>query len=170
LLLGCGRSWKRNISTGGRLDFSGDTLTTIDIDPGSKPSIVMDLGELPYGGRLPFADESFDELHAYDVLEHIGTQGDWRGFFTEFSEYHRVLRPGGKFFILVPIGEDAYGDPGHSRFFSCNHFGFLSQGFYDHPQQTTVVTDYRWFWKKSFDISYMEKVEGHHIAVILVKA
>ena len=130
LLLGCGKLRVRNIIRKvDKPDFFGDNLTTIDIDPASKPDIIMDLGDLPSGGHLPFPDESFDELHAYDFLEHIGKQGDWKGFFTEFGEYHRVLRDNGLFFILVPIGGDAFGDPGHTRFFHQNHFVFLSQEF-----------------------------------------
>ena len=130
----------------------------------------MDLEVIATGGQFPFENDSFDEIHAYNVLEHVGKQGDWRGYFTEFGEYHRVLKEGGKFFALVPVGEDAIADPGHTRFFSTNHFGFLSQGFYEQIERGFPATDYRWFWKKNFEIELLQKIENHHIATILRKA
>lgn len=171
LLLGCGKVRKRNIRfSGGSDDFSGDDLTTIDMDPSSNPDIVMDLGVVPNGDSLPFSNDVFDEIHAYDILEHIGSIGDWRGFFNEFGEYHRVLKSGGLFHILVPIGEDAFVDPGHARFFHQNHFFFLSQTFYKNQDcSSTTRTDYRWYWKKDFKIEHMENIGDHHLAVILRK-
>jgi hypothetical protein len=47
------------------------------------------------------------------------------------AEYHRLLKPGGHFVAIVPVGADAFADPGHTRFFTLNHFQFLSQRFYD---------------------------------------
>jgi len=171
LLLGCGIRRQRNILFEGAMtDFSKDNLTTVDIDPDSKPDILMDLNVVTLGEKLPFDDESFDEIHAYDFLEHIGKQGDWREFFVEFGEYHRILNNNGRLFITVPIGEDALADPGHSRFFHINHFGFLNQEFYDRNRDLhTTATDYRWFWKKNFDVDFMEKQDNHHIAVVLRK-
>ena len=167
LLIGCGRSKERKIRLRGDPDnFGDDWLTTIDIDPSCCPSILMDMNDLHKDGGLPFDDDCFDEIHAYDFLEHIGTQGDWRGYFGEFAEYHRVLKQGGLFYALVPIGSDAISDPGHSRFFSINHFCFLSQEFY----KNTQVTDYRWYWKKNFMIEYLNTIENHHIAAVLRKA
>lgn len=167
LLLGCGRNRQRKISVNGKKDFADDELVALDIDPLSNPDVLFDLNGLPTGNALPFKGCCFDEIHAYDVLEHIGTQGDWKGYFIEFEEYHRILKRGGLFFILVPIGPDAICDPGHSRFFSSNHFGFLNQRFYD---QDSNVTDYRWYWKKNFEIDFLQNNEKHHIAVVLRKA
>lgn len=168
LMLGCGRSKARNIIVNDKEDFDGDDLTTIDMDPNSNPTIRMDLSKVACGERFDFDDGTFDEIHAYDILEHIGVQGDWRGYFTEFGEYHRILKKEGQFFITVPIGADAIADPGHSRFFSRNHFFFLSQKFYERERKTkTMATDYRWFWNKDFEVIFMEQQENHHLAVIL---
>lgn len=176
LLLGCGNSRERRLVYGGKTaDFSDVDLTTLDMDPHCGADVVMDFDNLgkrswrhPFGKRLPFADETFDELASYDVLEHIGRQGDWRGFFLEFGEYHRILKPGGTFGIIVPLGEDALADPGHTRFFQVNYFGFLSQSYYEkNLQQKTTCTDYRWFWKKDFEIAGINQAAGHHIGVIL---
>lgn len=146
-------------------DWSGP-LTTIDMNPNCGADVVRSLEERP----LPFDDEQFDELGAYDVLEHIGKQGDWRGFFDEFAEYHRILKPGGTFGIIVPIGNDYHADPGHTRFFSASWFLFLDQDKYaERLAEGVPVTDYRWYWKKQFDTLLMENIEGHHLAVVLRK-
>ena len=123
--------------------------------------------------NLPFKDNTFDEVAAYDFLEHIGIQGDWRGYFKEFGEYHRVLKKGGELCVLVPNGAgnapDKYCDPGHIRFFTLNHFGFLHQGFYEENQKKqTAGTDYRHVWDKNFDPIWQE-VTDKHIAVVLKK-
>jgi len=172
LLIGPGKNRIKAITfSGDDTNFSNDdTLTSIDMDPSSNPDFLMDLNEVFPDGKLPFNDETFDEIHAYNVLEHIGRQGDWKGYFKEFEEYHRILKNNGKFFILVPILNDAIADPGHSRFFHRNHFGFLNQNFYTlNKEKTTSATDYRWFWKKNFEIDFIAEFEGHHLAVILRK-
>lgn len=172
-MLGPGRNCFRQLMYLGQdAQFSDDdNLTVIDMDPSINPDLLMDLNEVLPNGRLPFDDNSFDEIHAYNVLEHLGVQGDWKGFFNEFGEYHRILKDNGSFFILVPIGEDAIADPGHSRFFHRNHFGFLNQGFYDlNRDLASQATDYRWYWKKNFEVDHIEPTGGHHLAVILRKA
>ena len=169
LLLGCGNSRERKIIYDD-LSTSFDDLTTIDMNPDCNPDILMDLNTLSTIRKaLPFEDGCFDEIAAYDFLEHIGEQGDWRGFFNEFAEYHRVLKPGGIMGILVPVGPDALADPGHKRFFSNSHFCFLSQKFYAEALgKGDAVTDYRWYWKKDFRVKFLEN-NGHHIGCLLEK-
>lgn len=172
LLLGSGKNPIRNIRYNEQEEnFSdNDSIISIDMDPSSSPDFLMDLNKVLPNKKLPFEDNSFDEIHAYNILEHLGVQGDWKGYFKEFTEYHRILKNNGQFFILVPVGQDALADPGHSRFFHKNHFGFLNQKFYDtNIEKSTCATDYRWFWKKNFEIDYMEIVDSHHLAVILRK-
>jgi hypothetical protein len=114
LMLGCGRERQRRIVVNGKVDFADDRLTCIDITPAVHPDVVFDLDVLHSGGKLCFSDDSFDEIHAYDVLEHVGRQGDWKGFFAEFAEYHRVLKQNGLMFVMVPVGVEAFCDPGQT--------------------------------------------------------
>jgi len=64
LLIGCGNSRdKRLMRLGDTKEWS--CLTTLDFSPDAKPDVIHDLEVLPY----PFEDNSFDEIHAYEVLE-----------------------------------------------------------------------------------------------------
>ena len=142
-------------------------LTTLDMNPNCGADVIHDMEIRP----LPFDDETFDEIGAYDVLEHWGRMGDWRGWFDEMAEYHRILKPGGHFGIIVPVGQDALADPGHTRFFHVNHFMFLRQDSYEEAlSKDQPITDYRWYWKLNFELDFYKEHEDHHIALILRKA
>lgn len=166
LLIGCGTSRVKIVQLNGRAEWTGK-LTTLDINPSVGADIVWNMEVRP----LPFGDNTFDEIGCYNAMEHWGRQGDWRGWFDEMEEYHRILKPQGTIGILVPIELDALADPGHTRFFHDNYFGFLNQDFYERNEvKNTCFTDYRWYWKLNFDILYLAKVQNHHLAAILRKA
>jgi SAM-dependent methyltransferase len=170
LLIGCGKNLTKQVQYDGKAEWTG-ALTTMDINPNIGADVVFDMDMVANGCRMPFSDDTFDEIGAYNTLEHWGRQGDFRGWFYECGEYWRILKPGGLMSILVPIGEDALADPGHTRFFQQNWFGFLSQTFYEQNEVLgSCFTDYRWYWKKNFDVLYMQEHGGHHLAVVLRKA
>lgn len=141
-------------------------LQVVDIDPCCNPDTLWDLNKLPW----PFGDSIYEEVHAYDILEHLGTQGDWRFFFDVFSEIHRILQPNGKVFITVPDAScpSAFSDPGHTRFFTLTTFAFLSQDEYKSQVGKTAMTDYRHYWTKDF-VKLYEQVENETIHLILQK-
>jgi len=64
--------------------------------------------------RLPFKDESIDEIICSEVLEHVDD------LVKAMEEIHRVLKPGGKVMIKVPHVKslDAFRDPTHRNFFT----------------------------------------------------
>src|SRR6201999_3094313 len=107
LLVGCGNSRVKQIALDDKKVFEG--LVTLDGKDDCGADGVHDLDILPY----PFKDDEFDEIHAYDVLEHCGRQGDWRYFFAQWSEFHRILKLKGLFFGICPTPEGiwAWGDP-----------------------------------------------------------
>ena len=148
LLLGCGNSREKRLGLADRREWSN--LTTVDVDPLSKPDVLHDLNNIP----LPFGNSHFDEIHAYEVLEHLGRQGDWRGFFAEFSEYWRILKPGGYLFATVPSIHSPWlwGDPGHVRTIQPETLIFLSQKSYEIGVGKTSLTDYRAIYSADFEL------------------
>lgn len=164
LLIGCGKDLTKKVKFDAVPPVWTD-LTTLDIDPTLEPTVVHDLDVLPY----PFADASFDEIHAYEVLEHCGKQGDWKFFFAQFSEFYRLLKPGGYFVATVPMWDSpwAWADPGHTRVICRNSLIFLDQNEY---KQTglTAMTDYRAVWKGDFETIGLDEKE-HTFAFVLQK-
>jgi predicted SAM-dependent methyltransferase len=150
LLIGCGSDWTKRLATDKTTKF--DNLITLDYNADHNPDIVWDLNDpnvLP--PSLP--DNFFDEIHAYEVLEHIGSQGDYKTFFRQFSEFWRVLKPGGHFLATFPSRNSvwAYGDPSHTRIMQVEQFFFLHQPNYDRVGKSSM-SDFRNIYKADFDI------------------
>ena len=158
-LLGCGRSRAKRVGVGA-LDWSD--LTTLDCDASCQPDIVWDLETTPW----PLASSYYDEVHAYEVLEHLGRQGDYASFFAHFSEIWRILRPGGCLFATVPdlSSHWLWGDPGHRRSISRETLTFLDQSEY--ARQPEFMTDYRSLYKADFRLA-MARTEGDRFAFVL---
>jgi SAM-dependent methyltransferase len=151
LLIGCGPNRDKRLGNGP--DWSG--LLTLDSNPVHAPDVIWDLEQLP----LPFEDDSFDEIHAYEVLEHTGSQGDWRFFFDQWSDFWRILKPGGMFYGTVPHWRSpwAWGDPSHKRLVMPEHqFVFLSQSEYAKQAGKTPMSDFRFYYKADFDLESCE--------------
>jgi len=115
--LGCG-SKPRN-------PFNADELFGVDVrdDLGShvkKADLVIE--------PIPYEDESFDYLTAFDFLEHIPRvvyAPARRNAFVEFmNEVYRVLKPGGLFMSLTPAYPHAvaFRDPTHVNFITDETF------------------------------------------------
>ncbi len=163
LLIGCGNNRSKRIKHGD-IQSEWHNLTTLDIDPSCKPDVVWDMNVLPY----PFEDGVFDEIHAYECLEHCGKQGDWKFFFDQFSEFHRILKPGGLICGTVPMWDSpwAWADPGHTRVIPKESLYMLSQALYEAEVGITNLTDYRPFYKADFELVAQNETE-HQFGFIL---
>lgn len=160
LLAGCGSArvklmWGNDTGQSLR-EWQG--LITLDINADHKPNVVANLDN-----ALPFADDSFDEVHLYEVLEHLGRQGDYKSFFALFSEFYRVLRPGAILYATVPAWNDrwAWGDPSHTRIINEGTLIFLDQDEYA-GVGVTPMTDFRYIWKGNFKATYSEYKNGRY--------
>ena len=166
LLIGAGSRRAKSIHLTEHPTF--ENVTTLDVDPLCKPDVLWDLNI----GPLPFEPDTFDEIHAYEVLEHIGTQGDWRGFFAEFSDYWRILKPRGMLFGTCPDATSrwAWGDPGHTRIIGPECLTFLSQAQYVAQVGKTPMTDYRNVYKADFELEISQANSGtHHFGLRAIK-
>lgn len=151
LLIGCGNNRRKKLAED---NWEWSALTTMDHDPNCGADILHDLESLPW----PIDDCSFDEVHAYCVLEHLGRQGDYRSFFALFGEIWRVLKPGGMLVAVCPsrLSKWAWGDPSHTRLIQPESLVFLSQEQYAKQVGKTAMTDFRWLWKGDFETVWFE--------------
>lgn len=148
LLIGCGSRRYRQVALDGNTNF--ENVITLDINSDHNPDVVHDLCSLP----LPFDDESFDEIHAYEVLEHTGRQGDAEFFFDQFSDFWRLLKPNGTLHASVPWwqGVWAWGDPSHTRTIQPETLSFLHQPKYTAEVGVTAMSDFRYLYQADFDM------------------
>ena len=164
LLIGCGSKWDKRLTCDGDKEWSN--LTTLDYNADHKPHVVWDLTQ----GSLPFEDNSFDEIHAYEVLEHTGSQGDYRFFFKQFSDFWRVLTPGGHLLATCPSKNSiwALGDPSHSRILVKENLVFLSQQAYADQVGKTSMSDFRNIYTANFEPVFVD--EGPETFMFVLKA
>ena len=158
VILGAGSHHNRKIEVDGRSDWKGQSVATIDYEPRHKPTLVWDLNVLPW----PVADSSAQEIHAYEILEHLGTQGDAEAFFNHFYECWRILKPNGHLVATVPHWQSlwAFGDPSHRRVINSGSLVFLDQMEYryqidgiakpDGSRKKTPMSDFRSIWHGDF--------------------
>lgn len=161
LLLGCGRSRIKKLHLSDHPEWEG--LITIDNNRDVNPDIYNDL----WNRQLPFTFNTVDEIHAYEVLEHVGTQGDYEFFFEQFTNFWDVLKPDGHMLITVPLPTSvwAWGDPSHTRVLPKENFMFLHQPYYE-GVKTSPMSDFRYIYKADFDIIHM-KEEGECLQIVL---
>lgn len=112
----------------------------VDLTSRTKPDVVHNLDERPW----PFPDNRFDEVLAYDVVEHL------QDVLASMEEIHRVCRPGAIVRITVPHFScaNAFTDITHKHFFTQASFDPL---LVDHP--LAFYTERR-FRKQAADIIF----------------
>lgn len=191
LLLGCGhkrdkRMWRHGETPEFERKFRN--LVTVDQNADCDPDFVVDLDVGPQWSpreihREPwqeFLDDDgcfranfFDEIHAYEVLEHLGAQGDAGAFFSHFSEMWRILKPNGMIFATVPsrMSPWLWGDPSHRRAILPESLVFLDQSAYaaqlDGEESTrTSMSDFRYLYRADFQKVYSHDNAKTHLFIL----
>lgn len=126
----------------GRRDYLSEHLVQIDVMPYPNIDVLCD------AQSLPFADDSFDLVLSFAVLEHVPNP------FLAASEMMRVLKPGGIIYVDAPQIVTEHGYPSH--YFNVTRFGLrkLFEGMRlaahavpnsGHPTQAlhTIIANFR---------------------------
>jgi hypothetical protein len=181
LLVGCGESRVRRIDPRpmlrrgvyqARPAFDDGELYTLDAEAAFEPDLLADLEDLADSGRWrirlsreraehlvyaslndpQLADDVFDEIHAYEVLEHLGRQGDIESFFDSFYPFWLALKPDGLLCGTCPSLSSVWlwSDPGHRRAITLGALRFLDRTFYPGPPSSDYrrvsLCDFRLLW------------------------
>jgi predicted SAM-dependent methyltransferase len=113
----------------------------VDIATGPKVDHVADLR-----ADWPWADNSVDEVLAYDVFEHL------RDKRHTMNELWRVLKPGGIARIQVPHATDGDGghcDPTHESYWTTSDFEYYHPGI---PERERFRTSTYYAIKADFKV------------------
>lgn len=118
----------------------------IDRNPNTRADVIADLDQFPF----PFRDNSFREIRAIHVIEHVAD------VIKTMEEFHRLLMPGGVAVVVTPHYTDysSFCDPTHRwhlnsfsmKFFGEGHGGF---GYYSAARFREISTRVRLlaFWR-----------------------
>ena len=106
LNLGCGNDYKEG-------------YINIDWNKVEKADVYQDLNNLPY----PFEDNSFDEVYAQHILEHLDRP------FAIIEELHRILKPNGLLHIKVPHCSRGFTHAEHQHGFDVTLPSYFNKNF-----------------------------------------
>jgi SAM-dependent methyltransferase len=109
-----------------RNPFNANKITCVDINPISS---IENLVVILPGSALPFEDDSFTSVSAYDVLEHLPRFHDGRNIFIFYmNEMCRVLKPGGKAIFVFPSlpHREAFSDPTHLNYITSDTVNYFT--------------------------------------------
>ncbi len=97
-----------------------DGYINMDVRKFEKVDLVLSLEQ-----RLPFSDNTVNEIVCNHVLEHIDN------YLQLMEEIYRICKPKSKIYIRVPYYkyEGAFRDPTHKRFFTENSFDYFSENY-----------------------------------------
>ncbi len=110
----------------------------VDIIPMTGVDVVANFFELTY----PFADNTFDEIHLIDVIEHLPNT------IKTMEEIYRIASPEAKIFIRVVNWNSIYTamDPTHIKAFTEDSFDFYGsrpgRNYYTKARFEVVHVDY----------------------------
>lgn len=109
-----------------RNPFQCSKLFTLDIyeNSNSENHYIIEKG-----ARLPFTDDFFDSVSAYDVLEHLSREmvNGQNEFIFYMNEICRVLKPKGFAVFVFPSipNSEVFSDPTHTNFITKNTINYF---------------------------------------------
>jgi ubiquinone/menaquinone biosynthesis C-methylase UbiE len=137
----------------------------IDDDPLVNPDYAINLDDVNI--KLPFDDNTVEEVKAHHILEHIGD-----GYLPLMKELYRVCKHGAIVDIAVPhhFHEVYYGDPTHKRPITVSSMYLMGKKYIDyhisvHSSSSGIAYKYGidfeviWF-DFEYDEFYREMVEN----------
>ena len=112
-------------------------------------NIVFDLNKFPY----PIEDESYDQVHCYDVLEHLDNP------LKVMNEIHRILKPHGRFKAKCCGWENPnlWVDITHKRGFDIN-----SMDYFDPETELGKIYSYYTSRKWKIENKHYDKRQNAH--------
>lgn len=126
-----------------------------------KADLVLD--------KIPFQDNFFDHISAFDLIEHIpriiyiGRERK-EPFIGLMNEIYRVLKPGGIFLSHTPMVpfDDAFSDPTHVNYISTETFKYFCR------DKNGFIYSKIYGFNGCFKIANQYKL-GNHLVSLLVK-
>ena len=114
--------WMKKLNLGCGFDYR-EGYINCDMFKEVNPDIVLNLE-----AKLPFEDNSIEEVLANHILEHITF------FIPLMHELHRILKVGGIIKIRTPFYSTwgQFNDPTHVRFFTPFTFNYFKENIYSH--------------------------------------
>jgi predicted SAM-dependent methyltransferase len=130
LNLGCGKDIRQNYINLDIVDYGGN--------------MVHDINKFPY----PFEDDTFEEIYASHVLEHLDN------FHQVVTELYRISKPGALIIVYAPffLNTKYFGEPDHKIPFSIRTFDN-----YEYYQNRKLKFYER--WKLNHRTNYESKVK-----------
>lgn len=105
--------------------FRANRLTSVDVNPDSNN---IEMVVITPGSSLPFPNETFTSVSAYDVLEDLPRVSDTGNLYIYYmNELCRVLKPGVIAIFIFPSfpHRDAFYDPSHVNYITRDTVDFF---------------------------------------------
>ncbi len=144
--------------------FRANNIIGVDLVENEEKKVIK--CKLGYE-KLPFVNDSFDYLTAYDLIEHIPrfseTSQNGPPFIFFMNECFRVLKPDGIFLSMTPIYPylGAFQDPTHNNIITSDTFElYFSENKYEIANHYGITSNFKIIEQKMY---------GQHLIAVMTK-